>query len=446
MRRRILTGLPIDVAEMQHAILTEIHAAFQADQRRTMQHVINATGVLLHTNLGRAPLADKAVERMRQAVAYTNLELELESGKRSRRGARVCELLAELAGAEDAVVVNNCAAATMLVLNCIASAKEVIVSRGQLVEIGGGFRLPEVFESANVRLREVGTTNRTYVRDYEAAISEMTGAILRVHRSNFFQTGFVAEPTIEELASIRRPKSLPVIDDLGSGCVVDLAPLGLCEPTVQNSVQKGADLCLFSGDKLFGGPQCGIVVGKKIWMEQLRGTPFMRALRADKLTLAALEATTEIHLAGRSVQQLPVYQMLARRPEDIRAQCARVINELTRIAERDHFQPPAMRILECQSEIGGGSMPGVHLSSFGICVECESPENLAADLRSGAPAILCRLTQDRLLLDLRTVLPHEVDDLLLGLSGNISSRFSRQETPLAPQVPPSNPDSTTEIS
>jgi L-seryl-tRNA(Ser) seleniumtransferase len=288
-----------DPAKLFHAVIDKLHELVSLEDRSGLQQVINATGILLHTNLGRAPLSEKAVSRIQEATAFTNLEMDLASGQRSRRGDRACRLLAELTGAEDAVVVNNCAAATMLVLQAISAGQEVIVSRGQLVEIGGGFRLPEVFTSAGVFLKEVGTTNRTYLRDYEQAIGEQTGAIIRVHRSNFSLSGFVTEPTIQELVTIQRPVEIPVIDDLGSGLVTKLSGFGIDEPRVQDSVAAGADLCLFSGDKLFGGPQCGIIVGRRKWTDRLRSCPLMRAMRTDKLTLAALEATTEIHLAGR---------------------------------------------------------------------------------------------------------------------------------------------------
>ena len=219
--------------------------------------VINGTGIILHTNLGRSPLPAQAIERMRQSAGYSNVELDLASGRRSKRGERVCRLLARLTGAEDALVVNNCAAATMLVLQTVAAGREVIVSRSQLVEIGGGFRMPDVFRSAGAVLCEVGTTNRTYLSDYEAVIGDQTAAVIRVHRSNFSLAGFVTEPSIDELVSMNRPENLPVIDDLGSGCVTDLSGFGIEEPMVQASVSSGAELSLFSGDKLFGGPQAG---------------------------------------------------------------------------------------------------------------------------------------------------------------------------------------------
>jgi len=332
----------------------------------------------------------------------------LQSGRRSKRGQRVSQLLAQLAGSQDALVVNNCAAATMLVLRGVAAAREVIVSRSQLVEIGGGFRLPDVFQAAGVVLREVGTTNRTYLRDYEAAIGEQTGAIIRVHRSNFQLTGFVTEPTIDEMVAIRRPSDVPVIDDLGSGCFEDLSALvGHHEPTVPASVQAGADLTLFSGDKLFGGPQCGIIVGANRWIDQLRNSPMMRAMRADKLTLAALEATTEIHLAGNAHAELPILIMLSTGAGEIQARCAQLRDQIgDRVADRCQVD-----VVACESQVGGGSIPGAVIASYGLKIGGPHADRLAKWLRNGSPAVQGRVTDDCLLLDLRTVAKDELETL-----------------------------------
>lgn len=402
-RRRILDGEAVDAADSMRMIIEHVRGLHESDLGQSIRPVINATGVVLHTNLGRAPLADAAAERMAQAARYANVELNLHSGRRSKRGERVAQLLAQLVEAEDALVVNNCAAATMLVLQGIARDREVIVSRGQLVEIGGGFRLPDVFRSAGVVLREVGTTNRTYLRDYEAAIGEQTGAIIRVHRSNFKLSGFVTEPTIDELVTIQRPEYLSVIDDLGSGCIEDLAPLGLHEPTVPASIAAGADLALFSGDKLFGGPQCGIIVGKSKWVERLRKNPLMRALRVDKLTLAGLEATAEIHLAGNGLAEIPVLQMLAAGADQIRTRCETVRARLG--------EPTDVSIVECQSQVGGGSVPGAEIASYGLKIASPHADRLAETLRTGSPAVQGRVTEDSLMLDLRTVAESELDTL-----------------------------------
>jgi L-seryl-tRNA(Ser) seleniumtransferase len=389
--------------------------------RGALQPVINASGIILHTNLGRAPLADIAVERIRQSAGFTNLEIDLESGKRSRRGDRVCHLLAELTGAEDAIVVNNCAAATVLVLQAVAFGREVIVSRGQLVEIGGGFRLPEVFASAGVILREVGTTNRTYLHDYAGALGEPTGAIIRVHRSNFSLSGFVTEPTIRELAELERPADVPFIDDAGSGLVTDLSSLGIREPTVLDSVSVGVDLCLFSGDKLFGGPQCGIIVGKRRWIERLRASPLMRAMRTDKLTLAALEATTEVHLSGEAWKVLPLFQMLSCKPEDVRQRCLVMKEQLGAAGDR-------LDICACVSQVGGGSLPGLEIPSFALSLRNDG-ERLASCLRLGRPAVQGRQVENQLLLDLRTVLDRELPSLRQRLSELLAaSSASRAES------------------
>ena len=421
LRQRVLAGEELPVDDLMSLVIEQIIGRRSQDNSARMQTVVNATGILLHTNLGRAPLAEAAVAHMQAAAGCTNLEMDLGTGKRSSRGARVRGLLARLTGAEDAIIVNNCAAATILTLQAIAAGREVIVSRGQLVEIGGGFRLPEVFESAGVRLREVGTTNRTYLRDYENAVCEETGAIIRVHRSNFHQSGFVTEPAIDEMVLAQRPKDIPVIDDLGSGHVVDLSGRELPqiirnEPRVQQSVKAGADLCLFSGDKLFGGPQCGVIVGKKKWVSKLARHPMMRALRADKLILAAMEATTEIHLAGMSAEQIPFFQMLLQPAGAIRDRCEQILG-----AVKPNLPAEIQITIEkCDSQIGGGSMPGAEIASFALSVRSESSdysvEAMANSLRAGSPAVHARVSEDRMLLDLRTILPGQTTGLIEALA------------------------------
>lgn len=404
-RREILRGAKLDKkSAMQCVIRGTLHQCQLEDGRRQTS-VINATGILLHTNLGRAPLAARAIQRMVQSAGYANVEMDLRSGKRNHRGERIFDLLAQLTGAEDAVVVNNCAAATILVLQVMAAGKEVIVSRGQLVEIGGGFRLPEVFAASGAVLREVGTTNRTYLRDYEHAIGENTGAIIRVHRSNFFQGGFVTEPDIAELISLGKQRGVPVIDDLGSGCIKDLSKFGLKEPAVTDSVAAGADLALFSGDKLFGGPQAGIVVGKAKLVELLRRHPMMRALRTDKMTLAAIEATAEIHLSGNPMQELPLMQMLSKTVADVRTDCKRVLERLpAAVANR-------IEICECTSSVGGGSVPGSQIASCGLVLNVENNDAVAKSFRTGSPAVVPRIHNDAIMLDLRTVDATQLDAL-----------------------------------
>ena len=417
-RERLIDGKRSNGEDFLSQIIADVQHACLRDQGQSIQHVINGTGVILHTNLGRAPLASLAIERAKQAASYTNVELDLQSGRRNRRGDRVTKLLAQLTGAEAAVVVNNCAAATVLVLQSIASGREVIVSRGQLVEIGGGFRLPDVFRTAGVTLREVGTTNRTYLRDYESAISEQSGAIIRVHHSNFHLSGFVSEPNIEEMVLIDRHEDIPVIDDLGSGCVADLSKFGLNEPNVLDSVRCGADLTLFSGDKLFGGPQSGIVVGKERWIRQLQSNPLMRAFRVDKLTLAALEATSEIHLAGNAWTEIPTLRMLALSTEQIKASCEQLVAAIGGIETHVHVE-----IVPCQSQVGGGSIPGSSLDSFALRLTGPPPDRLANAMRSGAQAVQTRVSEDAVLIDLRTVAEDEFMPLAAMLK-HVLRKFS----------------------
>lgn len=414
-RGELLNGKDLTSDEALRYVIEETGRQQRQENGRCQQAVINATGILLHTNLGRAPMADSAISRMRESSGYANVEMNLTSGKRSGRGERACRLLQQLAGAEDAVVVNNCAAATMLVLQAVASGREVIVSRGQLVEIGGGYRLPEVFAASGATLKEVGTTNRTYLRDYENAISEQTGAIIRVHRSNFYQGGFVTEPDIADLVALGKERNVPVIDDLGSGCMTDLSQYGLQEPTVPGSVQAGADLTLFSGDKLFGGPQAGIIVGTSEFVEPLRRNPMMRALRVDKVTLAALAATAEIHLSGRATEELPLLQMMSRSAELIHETAQRVHGEIR--------VPPGaqLQVVECISEVGGGSVPGSSIPGYGLQLTGTDSELMAKLLRSEAPAVLGRISDDTVILDLRTVAADQIPTLIVRLQAALDS-------------------------
>lgn len=392
-------------AAAEHNVVQHITERIAQTQTRAkgrrLQPVINATGILLHTNLGRAPLADEAVAAMAACSQYANVELDLYTGKRSGRGERAVELLVQLTGAEDALIVNNCAAATMLVLQTLAAGREVIVSRGQLVEIGGGYRLPEVFTAAAALLKEVGTTNRTYLKDYEAAISERTGAIIRVHRSNFYQGGFVTEPDIAELVSLGEARNLPVVDDLGSGCMIDLSEFGWSEPTVPHSIRSKADLTLFSGDKMFGGPQAGIIVGKAPLIARLRRSPMTRALRVDKTTLAGIAATAECYLSGDAFQKVPLLQMLSRSVDEVRQHCERIASGLN--------LPESVRckVAPSEAQVGGGSVPGATLKSWALYLSGISPTALTAALRSGSPAVLGHIRDNEVVLDLRSVRPQQ---------------------------------------
>ncbi len=402
-RNTILTGAAFDEATSVQWVVRKIQSQAIAENGRRQQPVINATGILLHTNLGRAPLADRAIQRMQESAGYANVEMNLYTGKRNKRGERACSLLSQLTGAEDGAIVNNCAAATMLVLQAFAKGREVIISRGQLVEIGGGYRLPEVFAASGALMKEVGTTNRTYLRDYENAINENTAAIIQVHRSNFYLGGFVTEPNLSDLVALGKKRNIPVIDDIGSGCIGGLGGIGLQEPTVPASIAAGADVTLFSGDKLFGGPQAGIIVGRSHWIETLRRNPMMRALRVDKVTLAAIEATAEIHLSGRAKNELPLLQMLYATSSQVRERCELVKHRLV--------LPPAVSVetVDCLSEMGGGSVPGSEIQSSALRVTGLDIQALSERLRSGLPAVLAIIRDDAVLLDLRTVLDAQVE-------------------------------------
>jgi L-seryl-tRNA(Ser) seleniumtransferase len=375
-----------DPGDLEALLRSELTAAREPSLRR----VINATGVIAHTNLGRAPLADAAIDRVREiARGYSNLEYDVEAGGRGSRQAHVAQILHRLTGAEAALVVNNNAAAVLLALSALAEGREVLVSRGELIEIGDGFRIPDVLVRSGARLREVGTTNRTRVSDYEAAIGPNTAVLLRVHQSNFRVVGFTEQPRLEELAVVARRHGLPLVDDLGSGAVVEVGD----EPTARASLAAGADLVCFSGDKLLGGPQAGIVVGRAELVERLRRHPLQRALRADKLTLAALEGT--LALALDSPEDIPVVRMLREPLEKIRARAARLAHVVGGEVE------------ETIARAGGGALPLAELRSFACAVE----ERLATPLRLGDPPVVGILRDGRLLLDCRTLTDLEVDEV-----------------------------------
>ncbi|HEY3059384.1 MAG TPA: L-seryl-tRNA(Sec) selenium transferase [Chloroflexota bacterium] len=368
----------------------------QATQLR-LRPVINATGVIIHTNLGRAPLSAAALSAASEAArGYSNLEYDLELGDRGSRHALVTNLLRRLTGAEDALVTNNNAAAVLLILTALAQGRQAIISRGQLVEIGGGFRIPDVMRQSGVELVEVGTTNRTYAADYAAAIDEHTALLLRVHASNFLQIGFVHQPTLAELVDVGQQHQRPVVDDLGSGSLLDTARFGLeREPLVQDSVLAGVDLVCFSGDKLLGGPQAGIIVGRASAVATLRKHPLMRAIRPDKLTLASLGATLVHYVRGDAETEVPVWRMLSAPAEALERRARTLAANLE------------VGVAETRSTIGGGSLPGQTQPSWAVAL----PASLAGTLRRASPPVIGRVERDQLLLDLRSVLP-EQDALL----------------------------------
>lgn len=420
-----LTGHPHAVAvEAARQAISEARSALKAEKRTgdvferaailaseltrpTLRRAINATGVILHTNLGRATLAE-STEQAIAAVAggHATLETDEESGGRGSRQAHCAVLWKKLTGAEDALVVNNNAAATFLAIAGLAAGREVILSRGQMVEIGGHFRLPEVIEEAGAKLIEVGTTNRTRISDYARAITEQTAMLLRCHPSNYKIVGFTEHTNVKELVTLGRERGVPMGDDIGSGALIDLAPFGLTEePTVKESLAAGADLVWFSGDKLLGGPQCGVLLGKAELIQKLARHPLMRALRPDKLTLAALEATLRIYLYGEPLAEIPTLRRIARPVEDIKEACERV---------------GAGDIVETVSEVGGGSLPGLSLPGYALAIDTENPELLARKLRQRDEPIFGRIEHGRFLLDLRCVDRHEEEKIHAALTETLS--------------------------
>ena len=390
-------------------------ANLEASSRPTLRPVINATGVVIHTNLGRAPLSAEARAAMELAAqGYTNLEYDLEAGRRGSRYVHAEELLCQLTGAEAALVVNNNAGAVLLTLTALARGKEVIVSRGHLVEIGGGFRMPAVMRQSGARLVEVGATNRTYIRDYEEAITEETALLMSVHRSNFRLTGFVHEPKLGQLVELGEKKGLLVVDDLGSGALLDTSAYGLAhEPTLQESVapcteicrSKGVALVSASGDKLLGGPQAGIIVGRGDVIAKLKRHPLTRALRVDKTTIAGLQATLLHYLKGEAEEKVPIWRMIAAAVETIEGRATAWAEKLTEAGI-------AASVVDGQSTVGGGSLPGETLPTRLVAIQVDSPDELAHHLRAGDPPVIGRIEDDLFLLDPRTVLAEE-DEVLI---------------------------------
>lgn len=411
-RTGLLGGTPTSEADLVGDVL----ALAGRDRTPRPRTVINATGVVLHTNLGRAVLSGEARAAMAAAAAYSDLELDLESGGRGKRDTRAAELLVRLTGAEAAMVANNCAASLFLALSALAKGRDVVVSRGQSVEIGGRFRIPDVCAESGAVLREVGTTNRTYREDYERAVGENTALLLRVHRSNFHLTGFVADVDAGELVGIGAERGLPVVDDLGSGCLVDTEVFGLRhEPTVQESVRSGAGLTLFSGDKLLGGPQAGLIVGRRDLVERLRRHPLARALRCDKVTLAALHATLLQYVRGEHMERVPTLRMLGLSREEVRARAR---------SWADALALPGAEVLDSAGQVGGGSLPDAPLASAALVLEPgalgAAPDALAAALRTGDTPVMARVERDRIWLDPRTVQPDEDEMLLEALHAAVA--------------------------
>ncbi len=369
--------------------------------RPSLYPVINATGVILHTNLGRAPLSLAAQEAMQETSAYSNLEYDLPAGKRGSRHVHAEELLCRLTEAEAGLVVNNDAGAVLLILTALAKGREVIISRGQLVEIGGGFRIPEVMAQSGARLVEVGTTNRTYLWDYEAALTPDTAMLLHVHTSNFRLIGFSHQTPLADLVTLAQQHDLLAVEDLGSGALLDTAQFGLShEPAVPESLATGVDLVCFSGDKLLGGPQAGIILGKKALIDVLKRHPLTRALRVSKTVIAGLQATLLHYLKGEALEQVPVWRMLTMDIEQIEPRAAALVEWL-----RDAGVQAT--VIAGFSAVGGGSLPGETLPTGLVAIDVDAPHELAQRLRLGSPPVIGRIERDAFVLDLRTVLPSE---------------------------------------
>jgi L-seryl-tRNA(Ser) seleniumtransferase len=387
--------------------------------RPSLRPVINATGVILHTNLGRAPLADAAIDAMSSvARGYSNLEYDIDAGERGSRYAHCAELLRELTGADDALVVNNGAAALVLALNTLAKGRGAVISRGELVEIGGSFRIPEIMERSGVRLVEIGTTNRTHLDDYRQALGAGTdvGVVAKVHRSNFTIEGFVAETPVAELAPIATAAGVPIVHDLGSGLLISLAACGLTgEPTARDALREGATIVTMSGDKLLGGPQAGIIVGEGSVVAALRRNPLARSYRVDKLTLAALEATLALYRdPERAMREIPVLAMLGATNDDLGRRAQAIYSALTLLRGR-------LEVVQSEASVGGGAFPTTRIPSVALAF-ARGARELEQTLRLGEPPVIGRVADERLLIDLRTVAPREDDALARALLSAIEHR------------------------
>ncbi|HXC48584.1 MAG TPA: L-seryl-tRNA(Sec) selenium transferase [Candidatus Sulfotelmatobacter sp.] len=418
LRNEIVSGEPLEETRLSaEAIEARIVRSVEQALAPSLRGVINASGVILHTNLGRAPLPVAILDEFRQtATQYSNLEYDVAAGARGKRDVHTSRLIERLTGAEAAIAVNNCAAAVLVTLAALARGGEVIVSRGELIEIGDGFRIPEIMEQSGAVLREVGTTNRTRIADYENAINEKTCVILRVHPSNFTLSGFTEKPEVAELIALGQLTRLPVLEDLGSGCLVDLSPVGISEPTARESVEAGFSLVLFSGDKMLGGPQAGIIAGKKDLVQKVRRHPLFRALRLDKLTIAALEATLRAYLRG-AWKEIPALRMMQMSMKEISARTDGFYKVLwAKVAGAD----AEVEIVDGRSLVGGGSTPAQSLPTkvLRIASARHSATDLEVRLRTGAgPApVVARIEEDRLLIDLRTVFPEQEPALAEALA------------------------------
>jgi L-seryl-tRNA(Ser) seleniumtransferase len=377
----------------------------------TLQPVINATGVIIHTNLGRAPLSQAAIQAMQEvAPGYSSLEYDLEHGRRGSRLVHAESLLQRLTGAETVLVVNNNAAAVLLALTALARRHRVVIARSQLVEIGGGFRLPDVMKQSGAKLVEIGTTNRVHLEDYQEALTLPTALVMRAHRSNFQIIGFTSEPTLKEIADLAHQAGVALVDDLGSGSLLDTGRYGLGhEPMVQESLEAGGDLVCFSGDKLLGGPQAGIIIGRAGLVAKLKKHPLARAVRADKLCLAGLTATLLHYLKDEAVEKIPVWQMIAATPEQVRIRAT----EWSVTLNQRRWK--SCQVIPGRSTVGGGSLPGETLPTYLLALTVAHPDQFLKRLRTCQPPVIARLEEDHVVLDPRSVLPEQDETLLAGL-------------------------------
>lgn len=411
VRRRLSDGpVPTDRGDFLESIVQIVQSHSENESTLRLGKVINATGVILHTSLGRAPLSAAAIAAIQEAAGACNLEVDLDSGDRRYRGYQLQSAWKQLTGCEDALVVNNNAAATVLALQALCAGREVVISRGQLIEIGGSFRLPDIFVESGAALREIGTTNRTHLADYEKAIGPHTAAILRVHPSNYRIEGFAETPETQALADLAHSRGLICIDDIGSGCLVDVTQFGLpAEPTFQQSLAAGADVVLGSGDKLLGGPQCGILLGRAELIARLREHPLARAFRVDKLTLAALQATLDAYLRDTALQEIPTLSLLATSADDLFRRAESIAAQLA---------SSQVTVARDTSPVGGGSLPGASLPTAVLKLRhaAASAEELARRLRVADPRVYGRVQQNEVILDLRSVIPADDGELVKALT------------------------------
>lgn len=417
-RQKIMGGFSEAISAED--IVEDIEGTIKRFSSYSLTPLINATGVVIHTNLGRSVLCERAIENITTvSESYSNIEYSLEEGKRGKRYNHIKRILTELTHAEDVFVVNNNAAAVLLCLNALSKGREVIVSRGELVEIGGSFRMPEIMAASGALLREIGTTNKTHLFDYMNAIDENTALILKVHKSNFRVKGFTEEVSIEDLVLLGKKHNVPVMFDLGSGCLLDLNPFGIYgEPIVKDIVQKGVDITTFSGDKLLGGPQAGVIVGKRDYIAMIQKNPLARAMRIDKLTIAGFEATLmEYSDEEKAKKTVPTIRMLLQKPEEIKKRAKTIAKRIKKVVEN-----ASINVMADSSRAGGGSLPEVDLPTYVVLIKPHeiSVEELIVRLRKGIPPIIARVKDDSLVLDVRTIMKQDVDSLIAGIKSALS--------------------------